>query len=246
MATSSQRQHVGKGNLCLVRIPRSLDYEDTACLRVVPDEPEDHNAIGPVCEHRNSHHGTLPAALRVSGPEVLLGLTEGHFYAPARRISFYDGFRGDGAVRIHEERIGVCPLGITAQHEQKDLLASHVRPNAEELMKLHSDLLSIDVDFGGAPLQLGVPAHGSGGRHAGALAARTSLGPWNRAFREMVNCGVHPSSSRYVNSLGKTSDNGPTRVSNVSDDTKRFSLFQPAFGKLDQLPAQFRLLLVQP
>ena len=74
MASSGGREHVGKGDVPLVPVPRGRFGNKILGGRELLDKPKDHEGVGPVCEHRSTKYRVLPAALWVGGTRELLGL----------------------------------------------------------------------------------------------------------------------------------------------------------------------------
>ena len=83
MAPSGSGEHVGKGEVFLLSVPRCRLGNEILSGRELPDKPEDHEGVGPVCEHGGTNDRILLSTLWVFRAKELLGLPVGDLDAPA-------------------------------------------------------------------------------------------------------------------------------------------------------------------
>jgi hypothetical protein len=115
MGPPGRGQHIGEAEASLMAVPWPRIGYEAACGLEVTNEPQDHQAIGPIGEQRGAGRRLFRPTLGISRTQEFFGLMMGYFDAGAC-LAPSDDLMGLGCkVSVHEHGIRVRPGEIMAQ-----------------------------------------------------------------------------------------------------------------------------------
>ncbi len=87
-------EHVREAYVFLVLVPRGSDEAESCTAPILLDEPNHHETVSPIGNHRCPENRPLRAVLRIGTPQQPVGLPNGNLDGPLARIAVENPLHG--------------------------------------------------------------------------------------------------------------------------------------------------------